>query len=89
MQFKSPSSLQKVRTTALAAAEPRRSRELTVLFADEADAGEDLEQLGQHHGGGGEVTRPVCLQRARVSHGQHQRGRLEHQHTQREVLELC
>lgn len=61
---------------------------LTVLVEDQQHAGGDLHDLGQHHGRGGQVPRPVRLQGAGVAHGEHQGGRLEHQHSQRGVLQL-
>lgn len=60
---------------------------LTVLLQDQQHAGEDLHDLGQHHGRGGQVPRAVGLQGAGVAHGEHQGGRLKDQHTQREVLQ--
>lgn len=60
---------------------------LTVLLQDEQHAGEDLQELGQHHGGGGQVPRALGLQSAGVPHGEDQGSGLEHQHAQRNVFE--
>ncbi len=61
---------------------------LTMIFEDKPHTGEDLEELCHHHSRGGQVTGPLALQGARVTHGEHQGRGLEHQNPQREVLQL-
>ncbi len=61
---------------------------LTIIFEDKPHTGEDLEELCHHHGGRGQVTGPVTLQGARVTHGEHQGRGLEDQNPQREVFQL-
>lgn len=60
---------------------------LTVLLEDEEGAGEDLQQLGRHHGGRRQVAGAVALQGAGVAHGEHEGGGLQHQHPQRQILQ--
>lgn len=61
---------------------------LTTLHENQQGAGEDLEHLGRHHGRRGQVAGAVLFQGARVAHGEHQRGGLQHQHPERYVLQL-
>ena len=59
---------------------------LTAILEDQQGAGEDLEHLGQHHSGGGQVAGAIFLQGAGVAHGEHQRRGLQHQDPQRHIL---
>lgn len=58
-----------------------------MLLEDEQHTGEDLHDLGHHHGRRGQVSRALGLQGAGVAHGEHQGGGLEDQHAQRQILE--
>lgn len=60
---------------------------LTVLRENEESADHDFKDLGAHNGGRRQVAGAVFDQGAWVTHGEHQRSGLQHQHPQRYVLD--
>lgn len=60
---------------------------LTVLCENKESADDDFKDLGGHNGGRRQVAGAVFNQGARVTHGEHQRSGLQHQHPERHVLD--
>lgn len=60
---------------------------LTVLRENKESADRDFKDLGGRNGGRRQVAGAVFNQGARVTHGEHQRSGLQHQHPERHVLD--
>lgn len=58
----------------------------SLLEQDDEEAGEDLQDLGHDHGGRGEEA--VSRQRPHVTDAEDERGILDHQNGQTDVLQL-